>query len=302
MNNTNHHVTLLDGGMGMELTRRSAAAEAVPLWSAQVMMDEPQLVEDVHREFIEAGAEIVTLNTYAATPRRLLRNGYGDITETLHTEAVRIARAARAAAGRDVRIAGCLSPVVQSYRAEKVPAYGEALAEFRHLSALQAPHVDLIIAETMTSIGEGLAATVAARETGLSCWTAFTVDDADGTLLRSGEPVIAAFAAARAAGASALLLNCSRPEAITAGLAAVVAEMPDLGLPLGAYANGFVSIAALDSDRSVDVLETRTDLSPADYAAHAMRWVTLGATIVGGCCEVGPAHIAAIAAELKLAA
>ncbi|MEL6769023.1 MAG: homocysteine S-methyltransferase family protein [Pseudomonadota bacterium] len=301
MNTNTASVTLLDGGMGMELTRRSAAAEAVPLWSAQVMMDEPQLVVDVHREFIEAGAEIITLNTYAATPRRLLRNGYGDITETLHTEAVRIARAAQEAAGRSVQVAGCLSPVVQSYRAEKVPAYGEALAEFRHLSALQAPHVDLIIAETMTSIGEGLAATVAARETGLPCWTAFTVDDTDGTLLRSGEPVAAAFAAAKAAGASALLLNCSRPEAITAGLEAATKALPDLGLPIGAYANGFVSIAALDSDRSVDVLEARQDLSPADYAAHAMRWVELGATIVGGCCEVGPAHIAAIAAELRSA-
>ncbi|MEM7499461.1 MAG: homocysteine S-methyltransferase family protein, partial [Pseudomonadota bacterium] len=60
-------VTLLDGGMGMELTHRSAAAAASPLWSAQVMMDEPALVRDVHREFIEAGAEILTLNTYAAT-------------------------------------------------------------------------------------------------------------------------------------------------------------------------------------------------------------------------------------------
>ncbi|MEM7498005.1 MAG: homocysteine S-methyltransferase family protein, partial [Pseudomonadota bacterium] len=277
---------------------RSAAAAASPLWSAQVMMDEPALVRDVHREFIEAGAEILTLNTYAATPRRLERNGFGDITAKLHDQAIRLAQEARDAAGRAVRLAGCLSPVVASYRAEKVPSYAEALAEFRPLVALQAPHVALMIAETMTSIGEGLAATAAITEAGLPCWTAFTVDDGDGRRLRSGEPVVAAFAAARAAGASALLLNCSRPEAIGAGLAAVFEAMPELDRPVGAYANGFVSVEALDTTTTVDELEARRDFSPEAYAEHAMRWVGMGARIVGGCCEVGPAHIAEIAARL----
>ncbi|MEM6489636.1 MAG: homocysteine S-methyltransferase family protein [Pseudomonadota bacterium] len=291
-------ITLLDGGMGMELTRRSQAAHAVPLWSAQVMMDEPALVAAVHRDFLDAGAEVLLLNTYSATRRRLLRNGYGDITAELHAIAVRLANQALAASGRSARIAGCLPPLVMSYAVGDVPLYAEARAEFAELVALQAPHVDLMIAETMGTVAEGVAATEASVAAGLPTWCAFSVDDSDGTRLRSGEPLTAAFAAARAAGAEALLVNCSRPEAVSQGLAAVQATLPGLDARVGGYANGFVSIDALDASRSVDVLQARVDLDPAAYAEHVERWIALGATIVGGCCEVGPAHIAELARRL----
>lgn len=66
-------VTVLDGGMGQELRRRSNRP-ASPLWSAQVMLDEPDLVVQAHRDFIDAGARVITLNTYSATPQRLARD------------------------------------------------------------------------------------------------------------------------------------------------------------------------------------------------------------------------------------
>ncbi|MEM6677058.1 MAG: homocysteine S-methyltransferase family protein [Pseudomonadota bacterium] len=88
------------------------------------------------------------------------------------------------------------------------------------------------------------------------------------------------------------------PEAVTRALQGIRAALPGLDCALGGYANGFVSISALDSDRSVDVLKARTDLDPGAYAAHVERWIAKGATIVGGCCEVGPAHIAEIARRL----
>ncbi|MEM8596597.1 MAG: homocysteine S-methyltransferase family protein [Pseudomonadota bacterium] len=204
-------IVVLDGGMGMELTRRSKAEKAVPLWSAQVMMDEPELVTAVHSDFVAAGADVITLNTYSATPRRLLRNGYEDLTDRLQGEAVRLAQAAAAGVERPVRLAGSLPPLEMSYRPERVPSYPVALEEFRRLAALQAPHVSMIIAETMSTISEGVAATAAIVETGCPAWTAFSVDDVEGTRLRSGEPLAAAFAASRAAGAEALLVNCSSP-------------------------------------------------------------------------------------------
>ncbi|OYV33550.1 MAG: hypothetical protein B7Z80_23710 [Rhodospirillales bacterium 20-64-7] len=84
---------------------------------------------------------------------------------------------------------------------------------------------------------------------------------------------------------------------------AAMAEVAKFGLPFGAYANGFTHISdAFKKDSpTVAVLEARHDLTPERYAAFAMGWVTKGATIVGGCCEVGPAHIAELARSLRAA-
>ena len=96
---------------------------------------------------------------------------------------------------------------------------------------------------------------------------------------------------------AAVLLNCSLPEVITQGLPILT----DCGLPFGAYANGFTMITEgfKQEASTVDALSARTDLTPELYADHVMNWVGAGATIVGGCCEVGPAHIAEIARRLK---
>ena len=97
----------------------------------------------------------------------------------------------------------------------------------------------------------------------------------------------------------ALLVNCSRPEAIAAALTI----LKPLGLPIGAYANGFTRISDgfLEDRPTVDALTARKDLGPTEYADFAMGWVDAGATVVGGCCEVGPAHIAELARRLTAA-
>ena len=91
-------IVLLDGGVGQELYRRSTIP-AAPLWSVQVMMDEPHLVEALHLDFIEAGARIITANTYTATPQRLTRDGKADMFEALHGAALAAAASAREKSG-----------------------------------------------------------------------------------------------------------------------------------------------------------------------------------------------------------
>jgi homocysteine S-methyltransferase len=102
-----------------------------------------------------------------------------------------------------------------------------------------------------------------------------------------------------AAGADAVLINCSAPEAVTRALPIIAT----LGLPFGGYANGFVQITEdfLKDKPTVDSLTARRDMGPRAYAGYVMEWVAAGATIVGGCCEVGPAHIAEIASRLTAA-
>ncbi len=286
-------IVLLDGGVGQELYRRSTRP-AAPLWSVQVMMDEPELVEAVHLDFIEAGARIITVNTYTATPHRLTREGLPDKFEALQGAALAAAASARDKSGQAVGIAGCLPPLVGSYRADLTPPEDECLANYRRIVAVQADHVDLFLCETMLSAAEACAATVAAAESGKPVWTALSVDDADGSVLRSGEGVAEGARAAVDAGAEAVLINCSSPEAV----ATAMPLLAGVGVPFGGYANGFVSIAAMQPGGTVEALEARDDLSPATYADHAMGWVASGAAIVGGCCEIGPGHIAALGQRL----
>lgn len=285
--------TLLDGGMGQELSRRSASPPT-PLWSSEVLLGEPDLVVALHREYIEAGADVVTLASYTATPERLARHGVAERFGTLQDAALDAARRARDAAGRaDVRLAGSLPPLVGSYRPDTTPAPAAALASYRRIVERQAPGVDLLLCETMASIAEACAAATAALESGLPVWVALTVDDDRSGRLRSGESLADARAALEPLGIDALLLNCSTPEAIDAawpGLAGAA-------VPIGAYANAFTSVAALEPGGTVAVLEARTDLDPAAYAECAARWVEGGATIVGGCCETTPAHVRALAAR-----
>lgn len=289
----NNNVVLLDGGMGQELRRRSSRP-ASPLWSAQVMLDEPHLVQAAHRDFIDAGARVITVNTYSATPKRLARDGNPEMFEPLHAAALEAAHQAREESGQDVRIAGCLPPLVGSYHPEVVPDDATCLHDYRRIVELQAAGVDLFLCETMSLTREARSATIAAAESGLPVWVSFTVDDSDGTRLRSGETLADAAQEVVNAGAERILINCSVPEAVTAGMD----ELAKVGMPFGGYANGFTSVAPLQPGGTVDSLEARTDLDPAGYAEHALRWIKQGSTMVGGCCEVGPAHIAALAERL----
>ncbi|GGY83000.1 homocysteine S-methyltransferase family protein [Marinobacter zhanjiangensis] len=296
MTSQERQVVLLDGGMGQELRRRSRYP-ASPLWSAQVMLDEPDLVTAVHREFIDAGARVITANTYSATPQRLMRDGDPGLFDSLHAAALKAAGKARSDSGQDVGIAGCLPPLVASFRPDLVPDDATCLRNYRRMAEAQAASVDLFICETMSLVREARMATLAAAESKLPVWTSFTVDDNDGRRLRSGELLADAAREMVAAGAERILVNCAVPEAVTTAMG----ELAGLGMPFGGYANGFASVAELQPGGTVDVLESRSDLGPAAYAEHALRWVEQGASIVGGCCEVGPAHIAVLADRLTSA-
>jgi S-methylmethionine-dependent homocysteine/selenocysteine methylase len=287
-------VVLLDGGMGQELTRRHGAPPH-PLWSAKVMWEDPDAVRAAHEDFLAAGARVITVNAYTLTRPRLARHGEEDRLVELQRLACRLAGEARAAAGGGAAIAGCLPPLAGSYRAEVVPPFEEALALYREIVALQAPHVDLFLAETLTTGTEARAAATAAAEAGLPVWIAWTLMDGGDTRLRGGETLAEADAALAGLPVAARLANCCHPESVDAAMP----ELAALGGPFGGYANGFVSVAPLVPGGTVAALEARGDLGPDAYARHALGWVEAGATIVGGCCEVGPAHIAEIARQLE---
>ena len=290
-------ITLLDGSIGQELVKRSGD-RATPLWSTQVMIDHPDLVGEVHADYFRCGATIATTNTYAVHRSRLVRVGMEDQLPILIDTALAQAERARAQFPQG-RIAGALGPLLASYRPDLNPDPAEAAGKFRELVQLMADRVDLFLIETVSSVQEAEGALRGTEGCGKPVWLALTVMDDDGTRLRSGEalgdiaPLVDRFAP------EAVLINCSRPEAIPAALEII----KGFGRPFGAYANGFTRISEgfLKDAPTVDALEQRQDLGPEAYADHAMGWVAQGATIVGGCCEVGPDHIEALAGRLRAA-
>jgi homocysteine S-methyltransferase len=262
------------------------------------MMDHPGLVGAVHAGYFAAGATVATTNTYAIHHDRLAPFGKDDLFLTLHRKAAEQALAARAQQGAG-RIAVSLGPLMASYRPDLCPAPDVAEGLYAEIVALHAPHADLFLAETMASVAQAEGALRGAAGGGRPVWLSVTVDDADGTRLRSGEPVSALAPLVAQYRPAAVLVNCSVPEAMAAALDIVAG----FGLPFGAYANGFTHITeAFRQDApTVDALHARHDLTPEKYTDFAMGWVAQGATIVGGCCEVGPAHIAALAQALRAA-
>lgn len=288
-------ITLLDGGMGQELVARSGD-RPTPLWATQVMMDHPGLVRAVHADYFAAGATVATTNTYAIHHDRLVKAGIDDRFAELHAQALAEARAARDGHGSG-RIAGSIGPLVASYRPETHPPHDEAVARYAEIARLLAPGVDFFLCETVASLAHACAVLEGAAAGGRPVWLSVTVDDDDGSRLRSGESLDDLRAVAEAGGAAAVLANCSAPEAMEAALDVFAG----FGLPYGAYANGFTQITKdfLKDNPTVDALSARPEMTPTLYADFAMRWVAQGARIVGGCCETGPAHIAEIARRLR---
>lgn len=290
-------ITLLDGGMGQELVARSGDAPT-PLWATRVMLDHPGLVRAIHDDYFAAGATVATTNTYAIHHDRLERFGLDDQFAALHMAALAQAEDARAAHGSG-RIAGSIGPLVASYRVEVALPVAEAAPKVAEIARLIAPHVDVILLETLSSLLQVEGALQGAAQAGLPVWLSVTVHDRAGGTLRSGEPLAGLAPLIATYKPAAVLANCSVPEAMADALSALAG----FGLPFGAYANGFTHISDgfLQEAPTVAELTHRHDLTPEKYADFAMGWVAQGATIVGGCCDVGPAHIAELAARLRAA-
>jgi S-methylmethionine-dependent homocysteine/selenocysteine methylase len=301
----NESVTLLDGGMGRQLSRMGAPFR-LPEWSALALIEAPQFVTAAHEAFIAAGAQLVTTNSYGVVPHMIGAARFASDGARLAALAGQLARgvADRASAGPPgrVRVAGSLPPLFASYR----PGLFEPAAAARILEVLVAalaPHVDLWLIETQGSTAETGAALAAIRHTGLPAWVSYTLRDEQGRVapaeLRSGEPVGDAVALDLRRGADAVLFNCSQPEVMDAAVhaaAGAIARGPQPRARVGVYANAFTPEPVSDEPYA-GISTFREDLDPERYLAWASQWVASGATIIGGCCGIGPEHIARLKAH-----
>src|SRR2546422_789817 len=176
---------LLNAATGTELQRRGADTR-LPLWSARALVESPELVSAIHKDEVAAGAEVLTANTFRTHRRTLEKAGLGGRSRELTALAVRLAREAAEGAGREVFVAGSLSPLEDCYRPDLVPEDEALEREHRdQAESLAAAGVDAILVETHNTVRELVAAARAARATGLP-FVASMVTDGTGRLL-SGE-------------------------------------------------------------------------------------------------------------------
>ena len=280
--------TLLDGGMGQELIRRGSPRSA-EFWSAWAMIEDPDLVRGIHADYVTAGCDVLTTNSYSTFADRLRPHGLADRAAELCRAAGRLAREAADASDRPVRVAGSLPPLRHSYNPAPDATYEELLEEYSAMVEQLDQYVDVFLCETMGALHEARAATDAARTTGKEVWTSFTLQGGTGSHLLDGT----SFAeACGEIGAGTYLLNCCPPEQITAALP-VLREATDQ--PLGVYANAFHGMPVGWRGRDGSPLpDARTDMGADPYTRAVLSWVEMGADIVGGCCEIGPGHIARI--------
>lgn len=285
-------VTLLDGAMGSELQLRGVQVPdyTTSVWSAKALIDAPEVVLQIHKDYIEAGADVIIANNYYVTPPILSRTGLEERFEELTVRAVELASQAREGASRTVRVAGSMPPLETSYRADLVGEDEAILETYRRMARVLAPRVDILLCETMSSAREALAAATAATETGREVWVSWTMQGDRPDRLPSGETVAEAFQAIAHLEVHAYLVNCCGANFV-AGALNTLSGLTDR--PVGGYANP-VDVIPRDegADRPAVESAARTPLDVEGYAAAVAQWVDLGATIVGGCCGTRPEHIA----------
>lgn len=297
-------IRILDGGMSRELLRLGAQLRQ-PEWSALALMETPEIVRQVHAEFIAAGAEVITTNSYALVPFHIGEQRFRNEGPALIDRAGRLARqAADERPDRQVLVAGSLPPIFGSYE----PARFDPARVQDYLGPLVAglgPHVDIWLGETLSLIAEAEAVRMAVGATGKPFWISFTLADETGAedgepRLRSGESVADAAAWIAGSGAGALLFNCSRPEVMgpAVRLARQVLQGRQSDIEIGVYANAFEEQDG-DGAANETLHGTRDDLTAAAYGRFACDWADSGATLIGGCCGIGARHIHGLAQVLR---
>lgn len=296
---------VLDGAIGSEIVRRGVR------WRQHGMRTNADAIRAVHEDYLEAGADIITTNTFQLTRRtylNLFKNlahmrrigapGLESQAAALIEKAVLLARQAieKSAANRPVAIAGSISPLNHCFRPDLSPPFEEALREHAESAELLArAGVDLILLETMNQVGEAKAGVQAAKKTNLPVWVSFTLAPGGKTIL-SGEPIADGLRALESIGCDAILLNCAPPEDISKGLEELSKACE---FPFGAYAHiGRYDPPSWKFDFHPQFAET-DGWPPEKYSAYAKQWWDMGAIIIGGCCGTTPAHIKAIKEFVK---
>ena len=290
----NGQTIILDGGTGTDIQRRGAPMSG-ETWCAEVNLTHPDIVRAVHDDYIRAGADIITANTFASSA--LSFNHYGRDDDLLKIDAAAVAIARQAAAGKPVAIAGSVStmrPVEPGTdRTLKDREWPEAQARDlfrRKVENLAKAGVDLLMMEMMRDVDYSVYATEAAIATGLPVWVGISVERGEGgKLVGFGrEDQLFDDVAKRLATTKPSVISIMHTSPNDTDEALQILRKYWDG-PTGTYPeSGYFK---MPDWQFIDIIP------PEELVAKSRAWQAQGATIFGGCCGVGSDHIAALAKE-----
>ena len=296
-------IVIMDGGTGTEISRRGVALDSSRSWSARANIASPDMVRDIHRDYILAGAEIIITNSFSTSRATLANEGLSEQTEEINEQSVRLAMDARKDCGAEetVVIAGSMSAFEPKGHPEIIPSYEAALEDYREqVKILAMGGVDFIVLEMFSRTLDLKAAIVAATETGLPIWVGLSCESHDGQIYlglmgrHGGETIADAVIASSSPNVKAFCIMHSPPN-VTAD---AVRELQNCtSLPIGAYAHG----GSIDDEmgQATKTLppegQSFDGTDPEKYLDYAQEWVASGATIIGGCCGTTPEHIRVLA-------
>ncbi|MCH2305256.1 MAG: homocysteine S-methyltransferase family protein [SAR202 cluster bacterium] len=316
---------LLDGGTGSELQRRGAnvlkgATSRLKAWSATANIEFSEVVQQVHKDYLRVGADIIISNNFWTIPSRMNSIGLGDKWMEYAKAAGENAIIARNEENPESYVAGGIAaPTMQTLEDVPIPDIEHMGKKsfhkeyYDHAKLLSDIGVDLILAEYLGFIPDCVAAVDACAEVGLPVFLAVRHIGENGSMqyqdaIRSRETEETLYQLAEALvghPVDAILLMCSNPEAISAGLPILkdafngpIGAYPNIGYnPTGPIENRSILTNQLPSDGE-DILQTQ-NYSPSRLAEFAKDWKDLGAQIIGGCCATGPEHIMAMKSVVK---
>ena len=285
---------ILDGGLGRELQAMGAPFRQ-PEWSALALMEGPEYVRAAHDAFLEAGADIITTNSYAIVPFHVGEDVFKARASELLRLSGKLARAAADDAGRHVRVAASVPPMFGSYQPEKFDPHA-ASDMMRLFRDELVDYADLFLAETLGSVAEAELFLTEFLTNGRPAWLSVTLEDVGATVgkprLRSGEPLSDVLGLCQTQAPDALLFNCSQPEIMEDAIAIAHQHFSGDRPPLiGVYANAFSLADDKYEGANSTLHQLRQDITPDAYADYAERWAAAGARIIGGCCGISPGHI-----------
>ena len=276
-------VLVCDGAMGTMLYGKGVFLNRC---FDELNLTQADLVAEVHRDYVRAGADVIETNTFGANRFKLAGFGLADKTQQLNTQGARIARHA----ARDrVWVAGAIGPLGVRIEPWGRTSIGEAEDAFREqATALLDGGVDLFMLETFRDLNELVAAVTAVRSVSALPIVAQMTTDVDGNSLDGTPPATYAPALERA-GADVIGVNCS------VGPAAMLETVESI-----ARVSGARLAAQPNAGRPRDVEGRNLYLCSPDYmATYARRFIAAGARLVGGCCGTTPDHIRQIAQAVR---
>jgi len=283
---------LLDGGMGRHL-KKIGAPFGQPEWSALALIDDPPYVLQAHNDFINAGSDYITTNSYAIIPFHLGNKIFNEKAKELLKLSGELAKKAKENSKTSVKIAVSIPPVLGSYKPEVFNS-NEARPILELFRDILLPYGDVILGETLSSVEEIILVQDVFKECGKPLWISLTLEDDTSnqstSKLRSGESLDSALKNIDFRAVDSILFNCSQPEVMERAII-TAKNFCQKNILIGVYANTFPPINSSQKEANNQLREMRKELDPAGYLIFAEKWQKAGALIIGGCCGIGPEHI-----------